>query len=77
MAKVQVTKENGRAEQLIMTSEDAATLRELMRLMAVLVARREQKERSSPAPDSGPLRVLFESTLHDDVLLNQVCCTCC
>jgi len=77
MAKVQLTTENGRGEQLIMTSEDAATLRELIRLMAVLVARREHKEQSSLAPDPGPLRVLFESTLHDDVLLNQVCCTCC
>ena len=60
-----------------MTSVDAATLRELMRLLAVLVARRElpaatANGQGTEAQDMQG-HVILETTLHDDVLLNQVC----
>ena len=60
-----------------MTSVDAATLRELMRLLAVLVARRElpaatANGQGTEAQDMQS-DVILETTLHDDVLLNQVC----
>jgi len=54
-----------------MTSVDAATLRELMRLLAVLVARRELP--AADANGQGMQSDVLETTLHDDVLLNQVC----
>jgi len=68
-------------EQLVMTSCDAATLRELMRLLAVLVARREQLAvasdgQSAECQDTQSVGLL-ESTLHDNVLLNQVSLGAC
>ncbi len=60
-----------------MTSVDAATLRELMRLLAVLVARRDSPAATAngQGTDEQDMQsdVILEATLHDDVLLNQVC----